>query len=175
MTNGKRRSPKIIKSIEDYNLSILFTATVITLCGWYLAFTPCSVMIAQCHCAVKPATLPGCAWPVRLFFFSISLPFLIGAGIVVSRRIDIWRVTQANPCRHLNLTYQQVEQAVAQHDIQPRYIIGGVKFFHAADFANINTLLRASVQPTASQETLLRSAIGTEEAQSEQLLRAAQE
>lgn len=116
-------------------------------------------------------------------FFRAGVMFLLLAGFFLPlglRILWLWRklrtLTPLYTCsRQFGVTPECLHDIVVEHGILPQASVAGQDYFSLKDFGDISTLLRASVQPTASQETLLRPAVGTEEAHFEQLLRAAQE
>ena len=76
--------------------------------------------------------------------------------------------------RKLGFTETELIAFAQEHSVKPIYCVNGNDLYDLADFEDAQSLLRASEQPIASQDMLLRPAVGTEEAQMEQLLRAAE-
>lgn len=76
--------------------------------------------------------------------------------------------------KQLGMTETELIAFAQEHSVKPIYCVNGNDFYDLADFGEAQSLLRASEQPIASQDTLLRPAVGIEDAHSEQLLRAAE-
>jgi len=74
----------------------------------------------------------------------------------------------------LNTDDKTLHQAMDKHQVRPRFIINGDRYYSRSDFGEIATLLRASTAPATPPEALLRPATGQVETPPEHLLRAAE-
>lgn len=75
----------------------------------------------------------------------------------------------------LNVNYQTLNTIMRDHEVQPRLVINGERFYTRTDFGDIATLLRASAAPPPAADTLLRPATGNTVTPQEQLLRPSAE
>lgn len=118
--------------------------------------------------------------PIILLSF---VPFLIGAGVfivpgtmaLVLRRLLRRMIPKDALSERLNTDYVTLNRALRDGHVRPRLIIDGESYYHASDFGDIATLLRASAAPAPAADTLLRAATGDTEAltvKPEELLRS---
>lgn len=114
-----------------------------------------SGMITPLMLLLVPLLLSFTAWCFRFYFRSRK-----------------WWSTQKT-CGQLGISATELQRLIETHSIQPQYHIDGQDYYDPSDFRDMATLLRASSQPAATPETLLRPACTTE-TPSEQLLRATQ-
>jgi hypothetical protein len=75
-------------------------------------------------------------------------------------------------CAQFQMDQVTLERIALTHGIKPRYNVNSDDFYNLADFGEMFTLLRASIEPTAQPETLLRPASESVETPPETLLRA---
>jgi hypothetical protein len=85
------------------------------------------------------------------------------------------RIARTSPvdkvCSKLGIREEHLETIAEERDIKPQYNVDGLDYYNMADFKDVGSLLRASQQPTAATETLLRPAANAETSP-ETLLRA---
>jgi hypothetical protein len=124
--------------------------------------------------ATDPARKKGFAREVKRYIFLCTVvPFILGqVGMMFNFRRRLSRLTtQKQLCESLGVTQEELYQFGETNGIKPSINLNGENYYDLNDFGDAVTLLRASVPPAATPETLLRPAAHTESLP-EQLLRA---
>ncbi len=140
-----------------------------------LAYTCIGVLCATFSCSVSVLWLfrhHRILWPLFILIVEGGLALTVGL-----RGLWVWRklqpLTPASVlCERFRLDVEQLAQIAVENGIRPDANVAGQDYYRVTDFGEIATLLRASEQPTAEQEILLRPTTSTKQDAGEQLLRA---
>lgn len=123
--------------------------------------------------ALAIALLIGCGVCIPLLLYGITFYREIARTLNVHCRL-LGKLSADTMCRRFGMDEAALQQLAREHKVQPRYIVDGKVYYSLLDFGDMSILLRASTQPAATSETLLRPADSKTEATiPEQLLRAA--
>jgi hypothetical protein len=164
---GKKDARRVRIIRTDYGQTGRLTLGVIfAVCGLYNFGIGCKTMLS---------------WYLKYHeFFWLSLLNVILSCCFVA--IVIWqiylyrRISRLLPTNkvsdRLGISVYELYCLMEARGIKPHYNIGGKDYYDIADFGDVSTLLRASAEPTAQPETLLRPASESSETPPETLLRA---
>lgn len=98
-----------------------------------------------------------------------------GYWMLSMRRRILSLNTSEQLCKRLSIDEATLESVAEAKNIRPIYNINGVDYYDPAEFGDSMTLLRGTVAPAASPESLLRAAVPTDsQTPADQLLRAAE-
>ncbi len=143
----------------------------------------CATFLAVRHTYPYPIlreTFPGL--PLKMGVLFLVCAYTIPISVFVASAYSLgkfWRgMKNVAPSNEVSSQFGLDESALTalarEHAVKPRYNINGRDYYNMADFGDITTLLRASVEPNVPQAaTLLRPAGNVIEASPETLLRAA--
>ena len=117
---------------------------------------------------------------IRHHHLGMALGLFAESGFILSiglRTFWLWHKLQALSsttalCERFGVEVEQLKRIAVENGIRPDANVSGQDYFRVADFRDITSLLRASSQPLAAPDTLLRPAARADVETGEQLLRA---
>jgi hypothetical protein len=111
---------------------------------------------------------------VEMFALILCLGALFAASAVLFLRLYFRvrkLVSMADLARLLGRSPEELAALAQARSVRPRYCIDGEDMYAPSDLGDVGTLLRASVAPEPSKESLLRPASGAADLAPETLLR----